>query len=67
MKHKHWLQYRKMFVSLILITDRELYYYLYALTPVSFFPVANSGDNTCTLITENHLQYHNFFKSCKDI
>lgn len=61
MKHKNLLQYRKMFVFIILSTDMDSYYYYYAVTPVPFFPTDNSSDITRARSTENHLQYHNFF------
>lgn len=43
------------------------FYYLFAVTPVPFFPIANSSDTAHARSTENHLQYHNFFKLCNDI
>ena len=43
------------------------FYHLYAVTPIPFFPTANSSDTTRVRSKENHLQYHNFFKLCNDI
>jgi hypothetical protein len=52
----------------MLSTDMDLYYYLYAVTPVSNFPIVNSSDITrAARSTETHLEYHNFLISCIDI
>jgi hypothetical protein len=34
----------------------DLYYYIYAVTPIPFLPTANSNDITRARSTENHLQ-----------
>jgi len=40
----------------------DLYYYLYVVTPVPFFPIVNSSDITrAARSTENHLEYRNIF------
>jgi len=49
-----------MFVFIILSNDMDLCYYLYAVTPFPFFPIASSSDIKRARNTENRLQYHIF-------